>query len=286
MSVVTQPTHIERAGARLSHDEWLDLRKRLVQNVRSTDGRFEYTFRCQTPVEVWRAQTMAVKEAGTVRWIDAEVHAAQVFYDIGANIGLYTLMAGKRVGERGTVYAFEPHVSNVESLLHNVSMNGLAANVRVLSCALNDREGFFDFNYFQPAAGTSMSQLGDTRDAAGETFAPCFAEYKYATTIDRLIQAGQIRPADHVKIDVDGNELLVLRGMREYLAGPRAPRSLQVEINTRYKDELYALLRAAGFTHVERHDTDHGKKALARGEDPESIGYNAIFRRPAAGSSS
>ena len=279
----TQPlSNAEASAAPLSQDSWSELRKRTIQFVRTSDGRHEHIFRCDNPVEVWRAQTLAIKEQGTVQWIDREVRAGDTFYDIGANIGLYTLLAGKRVGPYGMVYAFEPHVGNVQSLLHNVSLNQLSGQVRVLSCALNDREGFFDFNYHQPMAGTSMSQLNDSRDAGGEEFAPCFAEYKFATTIDRLIQQGHIRPANHVKIDVDGNELLILRGMREFLAGPRGPRTLQVEINTRYKADLFALLRAAGYKDFDRHDTDHGKKAIARGHDPETIGYNAIFRRAAA----
>src|SRR5262245_51439398 len=116
------------------------LRNRLAWRVAVADGDYCYTFRCESPVEVRRARTMLIKEKGTIRWLRDEVRGGDVVYDIGANIGLYTLFAGKRVGAAGQVYAFEPHVANVRSLLHNVSENGLSAQVKVLSCALNDRE--------------------------------------------------------------------------------------------------------------------------------------------------
>jgi len=266
----------------LNERQWADLRKQLVRYVRVSDGRYEYEFRCETPVELWRARTLMTKEAGTVEWIAAQVRPGDVFYDIGANIGLYTLLAGKRVGSEGLVYAFEPHVKNVDSLLQNVSRNALAASVKVLSCALHDSEGFFDFNYYQSDAGSSMSQLDGSRDAGDQPFVPAYAEYKYATTIDRLVETGTVRPADHVKLDVDGNELMILHGMQRLLAGPRGPRSVQVEINARHKQALLAFMQCVGYTLTQRHDTLSGKQALAAGQDPEVIGYNAIFQKRAA----
>ena len=265
---------------KLTEHQCFDLRKQLVQQVRVDDGHYQYEFRCETETEAWRARSLATKEAGTVAWINRFVKPGDVFYDIGANIGLYTLLAGKRVGAQGMVYAFEPHVANVNSLLHNVGRNGLAAWTKVLSCALNDHEGFFDFNYYNPDAGSSMSQLNDQRDSNDQDFKPAFAEYKYATTADRLIEMGAIRKADHIKIDVDGNEMLVLQGMRQLLQRSDGPQSVQVEVNARFKTELFELMNQAGYALTIRHDTELGKAALAQGHHPESIAYNAVFTKP------
>jgi FkbM family methyltransferase len=262
---------------KLNEQQWANLRNQLVQIVRVPDGLEQLEFRCETPAELWRARTLEVKEAGTVEWIRKEVKPGQVFYDVGANIGLYTLLASRRVGTQGMVYAFEPHVGNVQSLLHNVSRNGLLSRTKIISCALHEKEGFFDFNYYSAGSGSSMSQLDDTRDANDQRFQPAFSEYKYATTIDRLIETGAIRPADHLKLDVDGNEMLILRGMRKLLAG-RGLKSIQVEVNVRFKAELYSWMDQHGYALALRHDTQSGKKAIAAGQDPESIGYNAIFR--------
>src|SRR5688572_4994046 len=172
---------------RLDDQQWLKLRQQLAQIVKVDDGQFTYRFRCETPIEFWRARTLLEKEEGTVRWIRTCVEPGDVFYDIGANIGLYTLLAGRRVGPEGMVYAFEPHVANVQSLLHNVALNELSGRVKVLSCALHEKEGFFDFNYHAADPGTSMSQLNDVRDSNDQPFQPAFAEYKYAVTLDKLV---------------------------------------------------------------------------------------------------
>jgi FkbM family methyltransferase len=272
---------MQKQTLRLDEQAWLKLRNQLVQVVKASDGEFTYRFRCETPIESWRARTLMEKEEGTVRWIRDSVQPGEVFYDIGANIGLYTILAGFRVGHEGMVYAFEPHVGNVQSLLGNVALNELRGQVKVLSCALHEQEGFFDFNYFAPAAGTSMSQLNDARDSNDRPFQPAFAEYKYAVTLDKLVGQGAVRPADHIKIDVDGNELLILRGMRGLLTGEHPPRTLQVEINARHKAELYDLLGTLDYRLTEKHFTLHGKKQISQGVDPEAVGYNAVFRKAA-----
>src|SRR5262245_46805271 len=128
MSTAPTTRHILKIDDR----QWLKLRHQLVQIVKVSDGEFTHRFRCETPLESWRARTLLEKEEGTVRWIRNSVQAGEVFYDIGANIGLYTLLAARRVGPQGMVYAFEPHVANVQSLLANVALNELSGCVKVL----------------------------------------------------------------------------------------------------------------------------------------------------------
>jgi FkbM family methyltransferase len=255
------------------------LRRRLVKSVQVTDGEHNYVFRCESMVDVMRARTLLSKESGTVDWIRTHVRPGQVFYDIGANMGLYTAMAGARVRPGGIVYAFEPHVVNVHTLLHNVKANRLDGAVQVMSCALNDSEGHFDFNYYSDVSGSSNSQLNGAHDGAEREFKPVLTERKFATTIDSLLASGAIRPADHIKIDVDGNEMLILRGMSGLLGAPKPPESIQVEVNPRYKRELFDFMSVHGYTVAIRHHTMEGKTQLAAGADAEQISYNAVFKR-------
>lgn len=238
----------------------------------------EIHFRCRTETELWRVKSAATKEAGTVAWIGDEVRSGDVFCDIGANIGLYTLMAATRVGSSGAVYAFEPHAANFQSLLHNIAANRSGSVVRPLSCALHEAEGVFDFNYQSFLAGSSMSQLGATRDGEEREFAPVVREAKLATTLDRLVDGGFLRAPTHVKLDVDGNELPILRGMRGLLGGTQRPRSLQVEVNQRYLDELMRFLAELGYVQYGRHDTADGLRQIAEGRDPAQVAHNALFR--------
>jgi FkbM family methyltransferase len=249
-----------------------------INVVEISDGAQVYRFRAETPQERWRAETMLVKEAGTIAWIRESVRPGEVFVDIGANVGMYSLMAARHVGASGTVYSFEPHAANFFSLLHNVSLNGLGGVIRPLSAALHDRAGLFDFHYRDWAAGTSMSQLGVTRDGDEVEFAPVVSELKYALPLDSLIADGSVRSPQHVKIDVDGNELLVLRGMRQLLSGANRPRTLQVEVNSRYKAELFSFLADCGYQAYRRHDTQLGQSLIDSGRDPEMVAHNALFR--------
>jgi FkbM family methyltransferase len=262
--------------------KWLNelrfkLQRRLYRDVVVDDGTHHYTFRCSTAMETWRAMTLLIKEQGTVRFITEEARPGDVFYDIGANIGPYTLMAAKRVPPNGAVYAFEPHASNFHSLMENVRLNELGDIVKVISSALYDREGFFDFNYYMSDAGTSMSQLGDNRDDHDRVFRPIFTERKHGTTIDRLIQDRVIDPATLIKMDVDGNELLILKGMKNLLE-QAPPRAILMEINRRHKNELYDFLSQHGFEEVDRQYGMYGHKAIAAGVDPSSLSYNGLFK--------
>jgi FkbM family methyltransferase len=234
-------------------------------------------FLCHSAMEEYRVRTLYVKEEGTIAWIQGNVAPGDRFLDIGANIGIYTLVAAQKVGPEGVVYAVEPHVVNFQSLLRNIAANQYQDRVRAFSCALHSSSGVVDFNYCSLEPGTSMSQLGAVRDGEEQEFRPVARELKQAVTIDDLIASGAIEPPHHVKIDVDGNELLILEGMKKLLAGPVAPRSLQVEINKRYRDALFEFLANVGFELVQSHYTQIGKALIASGSQPQDIAHNAVF---------
>jgi FkbM family methyltransferase len=249
------------------------LKGALAQDVVITDEQYTHRFRCEDPLEIYRAMTVLGKEEGTTRWIRAEVRAGDVFYDIGANIGQYTLLAARRLAPDGEVYAFEPNILNAHSLLRNVRHNGLERSVKVLSSALTDEEGFLDFDYVSPRPAALDLSEGDAARAR-----PVYSEVKHATTIDSLIEAGVIRPANLVKIDVDGFEALVLGGMSKLLLGEARPRAVQVEVTPRSAPEVGELMQRHGFEFSERHETSFGQARIAAGADPASILRNEIFR--------
>jgi FkbM family methyltransferase len=254
------------------------LRAKLSHRLRVLDRGQKLRFFCNSEMEEYRVRTLYVKEEGTIEWIRNNVKPGESFLDIGANIGLYTMVAAQCVGPAGVVYAVEPHVVNFQSLLRNILANNFQDRVRALSCALHERSATVEFNYCSLDAGTSMSQLGNTKDGEEQDFAPVACELKQAVAVDDLIASGMMRPPHHVKIDVDGNELLILRGMRNLLSGRAAPRTLQVEINHRYRTALFNFLSELGFELVQRHHTLNGKSLIAAGKNPEDIAHNAIFR--------
>jgi FkbM family methyltransferase len=129
-----------------------------------------------------------------------------VCWDIGANVGYYTILFAELAGQDGKVFAFEPFPRNVELLRRHVEINGYR-NVRVLPCALGDRDGEAKFD---PGPDRSMGHLSDE----GELRVACWRA-------DTLLATGQIQAPDVIKIDVEGAEAKVLLGARLALArGP------------------------------------------------------------------
>lgn len=254
------------------------LRKRLLVRVRLLDRGRLAIYVCETAMDAWRPLSLWLKEEGTMAWIEAEVRPGDVFMDIGANIGIYSIAAAQRMGGSGEVYAFEPHKVNGVTLLRNVQANGLQGRIRVFACALSDSDGFLAFNYASLASASSASQLGHRRvPGSDEEFSPVSSEMVFSTSVDSLIAAGAIEPPTLVKIDVDGNELAILRGMAGLLRGPRRPRAVQVELNVGEQDEIAALMQASGYALVGRHFTHDGRNAHARGVPLAQIAHNAIF---------
>jgi len=258
------------------HRRILDLRHWLTREISIEDGETCYQFRCETVRELSRCLKIFSKEPGTLDWIMKNVHSGDVFYDIGANIGVYTILAAFQTGNKGKVYAFEPHGANFARLIDNITVNNLQQNVIPCNFALHEKEGLFSFSYSSSKAGTSNSQLKSS-DSNSIKFQPEISELKYAATIDGLIAMRKIETPHHIKIDVDGNEILILRGMKELLNNLNRPRTIQVEMNALSGPEIREYLEFRKYKMVNEHYTRAGKRRLAEGADASEIGFNAIF---------
>jgi FkbM family methyltransferase len=260
------------------HKRILEFRQWLTRHIHISDGQYDYRFRCETVREFNRCLKIFLKEPGTVKWIDQNVKSGDIFYDIGANIGVYTILAASRTGKNGRVYAFEPHGANFARLLDNITANNFQQIIFPNNFALNDKEGFFPFHYNSGDVGTSDSQLSASRDVNGDEDATLISELKYATTVDHLIDAGEIKAPDHIKIDVDGNELLILEGMSHLLSGTHRPATIQVEMNDPHKMRIMEFMEGHQYGLVHKHYTRSQTRRIKEGSDPEALGYNAIFR--------
>jgi FkbM family methyltransferase len=261
------------------HRRLLELRQHLIRKIEITNGSCGYHFRCESVREFNRCLKMFSKEPGTVEWITKEMKPGDVFYDIGANIGVFSIQAARRVEPHGKVYAFEPHSANFARLVENVICNRLQEVVVSCNIPLHSAEGFAYFNYESTTPGTSNSQLSSVLNESGGRSSAVMSELKYATSIDRLIEAGKIVPAQHVKIDIDGNEVEVLQGMIHMLQSPKRPCTLQVELNGHRNDEIVALMQDLGYRLAKKHySRSAARRRVQTGINP-TIGCNAIFYR-------
>ena len=125
-----------------------------------------------------------------------------VFLDIGANQGWYSLLAGEAL-TRGRVLSIEPNPANVQLLLRSVLRNGLT-NVTVYPFAISDAEGVLFLDSYR-------SNGAVTTGGAGERG----GNYVRAVVLDTLLAAEP--KLDVVKMDIEGHEPIALRGMRQTL---------------------------------------------------------------------
>jgi FkbM family methyltransferase len=128
--------------------------------------------------------------------ISQEVRGGNVFYDVGANVGFYSLLASALVG-LGRVFAFEPSPRNLSYLRKHLELNS-AANVDVLALAVSDKNGVERFQVEPSGLTGHLSSDGDVEVPTA--------------TLDSLMDEGRILPPDYIKMDIEGTELLALQG--------------------------------------------------------------------------
>jgi FkbM family methyltransferase len=255
------------------------LRRNLQPTVRVTDKKYISVFTCDSTRDLQRALSLWLKEEGTMQWIDREVCDGDVFMDIGANIGIYTIAAAHRVGSTGRVIAFEPHKRNALALMQNLALNSLTSRVDVVGCPLSDKASITKFEYLSLDSASSGSQVNDGMRDWGH-FIPVASELTTTTTVDRLLAEKRIRAPSIVKIDVDGLEPAILRGMSEFLSQTNRPRTIQVEINVGQDEEIRSLLYEHKYKIGARHFTAHGLSLRAKGVPESQIVHNAVFFAP------
>jgi FkbM family methyltransferase len=231
---------------------------------------------CYTKLELWRADTFWTKEPGTIAWLES-LHPSDVLLDVGANIGLYSLYAAQRVKH---VYAVEPHLVTVQTLIQNIQANNLQDKITVLQIGLGENAGYQPFHYNSLKAASSGSQIDQPISESGQAYVPLFTELKRVDTIDGLIKSGTIEHPTAIKIDVDGREPQILYGAMSCLVNPML-RTVQVEQHASSGYKIRNLMANCRFTAGLRHDTMNGQQLINDGADPSQVAHNQVFLKAA-----
>jgi len=126
--------------------------------------------------------------------------------DVGANIGVYTVLAAEKVGKNGKVIAIEPEIENYKRLIENIQLNNFR-NVITQNIALTDHEGFEKLYLSSSFVDHSLIFQEDKNSYIKIP----------VKTIDKLIEELNLKKIDIIKIDTEGSELPVLRGAEKTL---------------------------------------------------------------------
>jgi len=184
-------------------------------------------FRAVSRIAYHRALSLLSKEPDTITWIDT-LADNDVLYDVGANVGVYTLYAA--LTRRCQVIACEPSAANYAELVRNIALNSVEQRVIASCTALSDVDCVDYINMPEVEVGSALSSFGDAVDQNGNPFAPIFRQSVFGHRLDSLIEQYRLLPPTHIKIDVDGLQAKVIAGALQTLSRPRV-RSLAVELN-------------------------------------------------------
>ena len=196
-----------------------------------------------TPNELirWRVDTILDKEPETIQWINTFNNNC-IFWDIGANIGLYSIYAAKNK-KNIKVYSFEPSTSNLRTLSRNISINKLQNKIFIIPFALSNlKNKILQLKEKQFIEGGALNAFGVNYDFSGKNF---FFENSYntfGTSLDNLIEKKILNIPNYIKIDVDGIEELILIGSKNVLSNKKI-KSILIEINDKFKSQKIKILR-------------------------------------------
>ena len=187
----------------------------------------------------WRAESLVSKEPVTIEWLERMPKGA-ILYDVGANIGGYSIWGGVRGIE---VYSFEPEAENYALLNKNIALNNL--NIQAFNVAVSDKFQLNTLYLSNRGVGGACHSFAEEVDAFGNKRETPFKQGCVGISIDELVAQGLPQP-DYIKIDVDGFESKVIVGAIKTLKNVKG---LLIEVNPAIPEhlEMIKMLTDNGF---------------------------------------
>ena len=224
----------------------------------------------------WRLDTFFTKEPETLSWIDNfEKKNKIIFWDIGANIGLYSIYASLKHSDI-QVISFEPSTSNLRTLSRNISINNLDKKITISQLPLSNlsfetktlNETNFLEGYSQNTFGPEINFEGKKMNISNK--------YKIlGTSVDYLTNNNILNFPNYIKIDVDGIEHLIMKGSIKTLNNEKL-KSILVEINENYSEqytEILKIMEKSGFRCINKNRAEEFYKGRYNKT------FNYIFKR-------
>jgi len=244
------------------YSKWFDIcsrgvSKKLISITHNSRGK-KISLKFYTPNSrcKGRVVTFSSKEPETLNWIDRQSNNG-VFFDVGANIGLYSIYYAKTKG--GKVYSFEPSVYNLEQLSKNINLNKLQKNITIISNPLHNKNKISKLIYNSIDKGGSELFFDNRTDVKKKYKKEQFSYLSLGLSLDYLTEKGLIEFPNCIKLDVDGNEKLIISGSEKTLSNKKC-RSIILESNILNDFNLISkILRNFGFKHNYKESSDINK---------------------------
>ncbi|EKR7973686.1 FkbM family methyltransferase, partial [Campylobacter fetus] len=189
----------------------IEVRQKLIDATISVDIGDGYRAKFITPHgrSLWRAKTILSEEQMMIKWLNS-FNENDVFYDIGANVGTYSVYIG--IKKNIPIYCFEAEFNNISDLYYNLYLNNLLDKSIIFPFPIHNKTEILNLYVREMTKSGALNNLGrqsiykiDQKDS--------FISKQASFSIDDIIKIFNIKKPTKVKIDVDGNEKIILEGL-------------------------------------------------------------------------
>ncbi len=243
-----------------------------VSHIACNGKKIKLQFYTPNSLCLYRAESFSDKEPETLEWIEEFGKNEAILFDIGANIGLYSIYHNKL--NNGKCFAFEPSFFNLKLLLKNININICQDMTSIVSSPLSDTVGFSNFRYGSSVEGGALSAFGVNFGYDGKEINSQVSSNVLGLSLDWMFDNKIIKIPNLVKLDVDGIEHIILSGAKRILTHPDC-KSILVEVNDNFAEQsekVSVLLTSYGYM---LRDKLHGESTEK--SDLFSTSYNQIW---------
>ncbi len=197
----------------------------------------EIIFFTPSSISKWRIDSFYEKEPETLQWIDNFHNSDAVFWDIGANIGVYSIYAAIKKSNLKVV-SFEPSTANLNLLSRNISMNNLHERIKISQIPLTkENNKFLTMKESSLVEGSALNAFGVDYDSDGKDIHEINKYQIFGNSINYFLDNKILEIPDYIKIDVDGIEHLILSGADKYLNNQKII-SILIELNENFEEQF------------------------------------------------
>jgi FkbM family methyltransferase len=233
-------------------------------------------FIAENELEEYRVESLLSKESETISWIN-DFKVDEILFDIGSNMGQYSIYSSKNIGNK--VFAFEPYIKNYNRIIENIKINSLSEKITPFYCGLSNRNSIEILYIKDERSSSSGHQIGINVDEFGDTFEIIDQYPVFVFSIDEIINIFKLPIPSHLKIDVDGNEKNIIKGMTNTLSNPTL-KSILIELNTEMESEkTIKHILNFGFTLDNKYNKLEEHSRIRRKKSQKSVAENLIFTK-------
>ena len=164
----------------------------------------------------WRAKTVLQEEPLMISWVRA-MDSHDVVLDIGANVGMYTILIASKVA---TVYSCDLDPLNISVLKENLFLNDLLQKVKIIPLACGAKTEMVDVKFRSLSYGDALQLISggdETQSSGSNEYSSGHISSVLQMSLDELFADAKLVKPNKIKIDVDGNELTVLQGAKDLI---------------------------------------------------------------------